>query len=324
MERVAQYLNQIETEIGKRSFSGHPAELYDPLNYMMLLGGKRLRPLYLLLANEAVGGNPEKVMHAALAIEVFHNFTLMHDDIMDNAPKRRGQDSVYVRWGVPTAILSGDLMLVEAYKLICETDTPKLKAVLALFSKTAAEVCEGQQLDMNFEAQSIVNTDDYIEMIRLKTAVLLAAALKMGALLGEADDSIAQGLYDYGIHIGIGFQLMDDILDIYGDEKMVGKRTGGDILSDKKTFLLLKTIELANSVQKEMLNQWIGKTTDKPDEKIAAVKTLMDVLQIRQIALEKSHFYFESAEHILDGLDIAQDKKDLLRTYTLWLKARIS
>lgn len=234
--KVESYLGLIEKEIAKYQYGESPAELYEPISYIMALGGKRLRPLLTMLSYSLYRNDPEKILKAAVAVEVFHNFTLMHDDIMDNAPLRRGQATVHEKWNANVAILSGDVMLVKAYDLLLESNPARLKEVIAKFNKCAAEVCEGQQHDMNFETLSQVNESEYLEMIRQKTSALLGFSLELGAILADAPESDCLLLKNMGESIGMGFQLQDDLLDVYADQEKFGKLVGGDIIANKKRF----------------------------------------------------------------------------------------
>ncbi len=247
----------ISEEVNKLAFPEYPVALYEPISYILSLGGKRMRPALLLMACDLFGGDIEAAISPALAIEVFHNFTLMHDDIMDNAPLRRGSVTVHERWNNNVGILSGDVMLVQGYKLMMQVEDRLLRPILDIFNTTAVGVCEGQQLDMEFEERNDVGIDEYINMIRLKTAVVLGGALKIGALIGGADSKDADLLSSFGEHLGIAFQLQDDILDVYGDPEKFGKQVGGDIISNKKTFLLIKALESADAQQKKELAGWI-------------------------------------------------------------------
>ncbi|MFC5624510.1 polyprenyl synthetase family protein [Algoriphagus winogradskyi] len=271
-----------------------PEELYDPITYILSLDGKRIRPLLSLLAYGIYKPNPAEILSQAAAVEVFHNFTLMHDDIMDDAPLRRGKDSVHVKWNKNVAILSGDVMLVKAYDLLLPTEADKLGEVIRLFNKTAAEVCEGQQFDMNFESLGSVHEDEYLDMIRLKTAVLLGFALQLGALLAGAEKEDAQKLYDFGMNIGVGFQLKDDLLDVFADQEKFGKQVGGDIISNKKTFLLIKALELAKGQDAEDLNFWLSQRDFDKDQKVKAVRAIYENLGIKALAESKMNSYFEA------------------------------
>jgi geranylgeranyl diphosphate synthase type II len=248
-----------------------PVGLYQPISYTLALGGKRLRPLLALLSTRMFGGNPEKALPAAIAIEIFHNFTLLHDDIIDQAPLRRGRETVYKKWDINTAILSGDTMFAIAYGELAKSDPDKLPALMQIFTRTAIEVCEGQQYDIDFEKSDDVSIDGYINMIRLKTAVLLAASLKIGAIIAGVPDKDADRIYNFGENLGIAFQLQDDLLDAFGNEALFGKKTGGDIVSNKKTFLYLKALECAGKNEAEKLRSLYGNRHQNDDQKIAEV-----------------------------------------------------
>lgn len=299
---AAELLDKLETFLKSQRFGESPKELYEPLEYILSLGGKRIRPLLSLMAYGMYKNDPESILKQASAIEVFHNFTLMHDDIMDQAPLRRGKDTVHEKWNANTAILSGDVMLVRAYDLLLETPPSLLHEVIQLFNKTAAEVCEGQQFDMNFESISNVKVAEYINMIRLKTAVLLGCALKMGALLGGANESEANKLYDFGVNIGIGFQLKDDLLDVYADQAKFGKQVGGDIISNKKTFLLIKALELASGKDAEDLAYWLSREEFDKEEKVKAVKDIYHQLGIKSIAEDEMNRYFQAGFDLFDSI----------------------
>jgi geranylgeranyl diphosphate synthase type II len=292
-ESVDKILGDFEKHIQSYQYGTSPIELYEPIKYIMNLGGKRIRPLLTLLAYSLYRDDYEKILTPAAAVEVFHNFTLMHDDIMDNAPLRRGKATVHEKWNPNIAILSGDVMLVKAYDMLLEVEKDKLPAVIRLFNRTAAEVCEGQQHDMNFESRETVSEEAYIDMIRLKTAVLLGFALQYGAILAGAPDDDAKKLYDFGVNIGIGFQLKDDLLDVYADQAKFGKQVGGDIISNKKTFLLIKAKELATADKKETLEYWINAREFDKAEKVTAVTKVYDALGIRELTEAKMHQYFD-------------------------------
>ncbi|MDX5320037.1 MAG: polyprenyl synthetase family protein [Bacteroidota bacterium] len=324
MEELKRYQQLIESMLERNRFAGNPQSLYDPLNYLLDLGGKRLRPMLTLIACEMMHGDPGKAIMPALGIEVFHNFTLMHDDIMDEAPLRRGQATVHKKWNTATAILSGDLMLVKAYEWMMKSEGLARIKVLELFTKTAAEVCEGQQMDMEFESRTVVTVADYMKIIEIKTAVLLGCSLKTGAFIAQADESDADLLYDFGIYTGIGFQLMDDILDVFGDAEKVGKQEAGDILSDKKTFLLLEAYARANAQQKAELNKWIGHKAINPEDKVKAVKAVYAELEIEKLARQKAEEYFVKADRLLEAVKVESTRKQVLRNYAEYLKNRIS
>lgn len=260
---------------GMDAFTSTQSEnaIYDPVKYILSLGGKRLRPILALAACESLGGNVEDALPAAMAVEIFHNFTLMHDDIMDDAPLRRGKTTVHEKWDDNTAILSGDAMLVQAYDELCKSKVEYLPALLQVFNRTALEVCEGQQFDMEFETRDDVKLEEYMEMIRLKTSVLLAGALKMGAIAAGADTATQDKFYQYGIDTGLAFQLQDDFLDAFGDPASFGKQVGGDILADKKTFLYITATEKGSAQDQQVMQDWVGKN-DRPEEKVDTIKTL--------------------------------------------------
>lgn len=312
----------IEDAVTELQYPVYPAELYEPITYILSVGGKRMRPALLLMACDLFGGDVKAAIPPALAIEVFHNFTLVHDDIMDNAPLRRGKVTVHEKWNPNVAILSGDVMLVEAYKLMMQVDTTILRQVLEIFSNTAVGVCEGQQIDMNFEQQVDVKIDAYINMIRLKTAVLLGGALKIGALTGGASLTDADLLCNFGEHLGIAFQLQDDILDVYGDPDKFGKQVGGDIISNKKTYLLIKALELAGANEKQTLDHWINATEFDPFEKVTAVTGIYDSLNIRQYAEQAMQTFADKAFEALDWISLPEDRKQYLRNFADGLMVR--
>lgn len=280
-----------------------------------------MRPVLLLMATELYNGDIEKAIAPALGIEVFHNFTLLHDDIMDKAPLRRNQPTVHEKWNNNVAILSGDTMFVKSYQLIMQAPDAVLRETLELFCKTAIEVCEGQQLDMNFETQFNVTIPDYLKMIGLKTAVLLAASLKIGALIGGADAKDASNLYEFGKNIGIAFQLQDDILDVFGDAAKFGKQVGGDILSNKKTFLLLSALEMAKGDSLKELTHWLN-TNDQPSEKVKAVTALFEQLGVKEMARSKMNEYHELALTHLTQLSCSEEKKSALKNFAESLLVR--
>ncbi len=283
----------LENSIHDYSFGTHPNALYEPISYLMNIGGKRIRPLLCLLSYRLYKEDYESILLPAMAVEVFHNFTLMHDDIMDKAPLRRGKETVHEKWNANTAILSGDVMLVKAYDLLLKMPENKLAKSIALFNQTAREVCEGQQLDMDFEAKKTVTEGEYLEMIRLKTAVLLGFSLQFGAHLAEASQEDQERLYQFGVNIGIGFQLKDDLLDVYADKSLFGKQVGGDILANKKTFLLIKALELAKGPIAERLDYWLHLEDYDKNEKVEAVTDIYDELEIKSLSEDKMRDYFE-------------------------------
>lgn len=300
-----------------------PAGLYEPITYVLEAGGKRLRPLLTLIAAEMYGTKWQKVLPAALAIEVFHNFTLMHDDVMDKAPIRRGKPTVHVRWNTNTAILSGDQMLIEAYKQLAQLPADKLPRVLQMFNEMATGICEGQQYDVDFETATKVTIDDYIHMIRLKTSVLLATALKTGAYMADAPEEEQELLYDYGINIGLAFQLQDDILDVYGNPATFGKAVGGDIIENKKTYMYLTALQQADDATLQELQRWFdNKEEHQPQEKIEAVRAIYTQLGIKEICEEVMRKYTEQAFAILDKIKLPAEKKLILRELGEHLLAR--
>lgn len=321
MNPIKELQQQIEEEIQKLHFGDYPKELYEPISYILSLGGKRLRPILVLLGYQLFKNDFKKIVTPALAVEVFHNFTLMHDDIMDDAPLRRGEPTVHEKWDDTVAILSGDTMLVKVYDFLLQLQGQILAEGIRSFNKTAVEVCEGQQIDMNFEQASNVTEDQYIEMIRLKTAVLLGFSLKFGGLMAGATPAQQKTLYDIGELMGIGFQLMDDLLDVFGDQQKFGKQVGGDIVSNKKTFLLIKALELSNKDQRESLNDWLARTDFDIPEKVEAVKSIYGELKIRELTEAKMNGYFDQSIQMMDSLDV---DTSLLKKFTLQLMKRES
>ena len=310
-------LIKLEDHITSHSFGESPLELYDPISYIMSLGGKRIRPLLSLLAYGLYSKKPEEILNQACAVEVFHNFTLMHDDIMDQAPLRRGKATVHEKWNANTAILSGDVMLVRAYDLLLGTAPSLLPEVLRLFNKTAIEVCEGQQFDMNFENREAVHEAEYLNMIRLKTAVLLGHALQMGAILAGAEKEDGQRLYDFGVNIGVGFQLKDDLLDVFADQAKFGKQVGGDIISNKKTFLLIKALELAEGKDADDLNYWLSQREFDKTEKVNAVRSLYEKLGIKSLTEAKMEYYFKTGFEQLEAIHFtSQEYYNALQSLT--------
>ncbi|MDR6782874.1 geranylgeranyl diphosphate synthase type II [Pedobacter africanus] len=300
----------IENAIQNIQYPAQPERLYQPIRYIMSLGGKRIRPALTLMAADLFGAAIEKAMPAALAIETFHNFTLIHDDIMDNAPLRRGRQTVHEKWGVNNAILSGDVMMVEANKHLSMLDSAVLKDALATFNTTAQGVCEGQQLDMEFEELQTVSIPEYINMIRLKTAVLLGGAMKLGAQVAGATSIQAGQLYQFGVNLGIAFQLQDDILDVYGDPEKFGKQVGGDIIANKKTLMLLKLKELANPADLAELESQSNNKNHA--EKINNITALYDRYNIRELASIEMRHYSDLAFNALSSLDVQEDRKSQL------------
>ncbi len=317
MQAIEKQSAYLETEISKLDFPAHPSNLYDPLRYFLKLGGKRMRPMLTLMGAELFGTPAEKAIHAALSVEIFHNFTLIHDDIMDEAPLRRKQPTLHSKWNTNVAILAGDVLFVKAYQEICKQDASVLPDLMQIFNKTAAEVCEGQQMDMDFETRSDVSIPDYIEMIRLKTSVLLGCALEMGSIVAEASSVNRKLVYTFGEHIGIAFQIQDDILDLYADPEKFGKQVGGDVLSNKKTLLLLKAFELASESQQDRLNSLLNESN--PEKKVAEVRNLFDELGVRKAARDLMDEYYKVAQKALDQIDVAEEKKAGLKSLAEFL-----
>ena len=292
----------INHEIAKLNWEREPKGLYAPIAYTMAAGGKRVRPQLAMIACGIFGGNEQEVAPAAMALEVFHNFTLLHDDVMDKAEVRRGRPTVHIQWNENTAILSGDQMMIEAYKLLAEVPESKLHKVLHLFNEMATEICEGQQYDVDFESQEHVTIEEYLKMIRLKTSVLLATALRIGSYLAGANEAQQEALYKFGINVGLAFQIQDDILDVWGDPKTFGKAVGGDISCNKKTYVYLTAQKLADDELAEELHQWYGSVLDDNTEKIAAVKGIFEQLNVRAACEAVVEDYTQKALLILDTL----------------------
>jgi len=309
---VEEYRKLIEAEIKKQRFGSEPKSLYEPIRYIMSLGGKRLRPLLTLFSYSLYNTNTTDIVPYAAIVEAFHNFTLLHDDIMDKAPLRRGKKTVHEKWDVNTAILSGDVMLVKVYEMFLELGETKLKSVLRIFNKCAAEVCEGQQWDMEFEKKASVSEEQYIEMIRLKTAVLLGFSLELGALLADAPAKDQQLLNNFGVNIGIGFQLKDDLLDVYADKKKFGKQVGGDIIANKKTFLLIKALEKAKGKTKKDLEKWLSSKKFDKRKKVKSVTAIYDELGISKITETKMNQFFEQAFSSLSQLSVNKKANSLV------------
>lgn len=312
---IKQLSGLIEKRINQLDLGQEPSELYDPIYYILSLEGKRIRPLLTLLSYSLYKNDTETVIDQALAVEVFHNFTLMHDDIMDEAPLRRGKTTVHEKWDASTAILSGDVMLIKAYDLLLSTDSQSLKSVITGFNQCATEVCEGQQMDMNFEQLSNVSAEEYLEMIKLKTAALLGFSLELGAILADAPEKDQLALRQFGIMTGIGFQLMDDLLDVYADKAKFGKQVGGDIIANKKTLLLIEAMNLANPKQKKTMNEWLKKTKFNPEVKVKAVMAIYDELDIKGLTELLMNQYFEQGLSKLHTLSASMPRISVLQKF---------
>ena len=308
-------LKRVNQALAALPYERQPQSLYEPIRYVLSLGGKRIRPVLMLMAYNLFKEDPDSIMMQALGLETYHNFTLLHDDLMDRADVRRGQPTVHRRWNANKAILSGDSMLVLAYQRMAQCDAAHLPAVLDLFTETALQIHEGQEMDMAFETRNDVSEAEYIEMIRLKTSVLLACALKMGALLADASQADADNLYRCGEQMGLAFQLQDDLFDVYGDPKVFGKAIGGDITENKKTYMLINAINRADSQQRAELMRWAASTDFDREEKVAAVTRLYDAIGIRQLCEERINYYFDEARRCLDKVSVDAERKQNLLKY---------
>ncbi len=316
-------LKRVNKEIEVMAYENKPAELYEPIRYILSLGGKKIRPVLVLLSYNLYKEDVELVLPAALGWEIFHNFTLLHDDLMDQADIRRNQATVHKKWDENTAILSGDAMLILAYQYIAQSPAEKLKPLLDLFSTTAAEICGGQEYDMLFESRLDVTEEEYMEMIRLKTAVMLGACLKTGAILAGANNEDAYRLYQFGINTGLAFQLKDDLLDVFGDSSVFGKKTGGDILCNKKTFLLIHALKNAQGETRKELLHWLNVSDPMQNEaKIKAVTRIFETLGIRKLTEEKMQHHFNQAVASLNSLSVIPEKTRILFTLAEQLMQR--
>lgn len=324
MYTISELDKYVENGLAALNLRIEPKELYEPIEYMISIGGKRLRPELCLLTYNLFSDKIEKpVLYPALALEIFHGFTLIHDDIMDQAELRRGQQTVYRKWNDNIAILSGDVMSIMAYQLLANCPGEVLPQVLALFSKTAAQVCEGQQYDMNFEDIPYITMEDYISMISLKTAVLIACSAKMGALIAGADEKISQALYDFAFNLGIAFQIQDDLFDTFGQGNVFGKKIGGDILNNKKTWLLVESFKVADNAQKQQLNAIMALTEDQGEEKIARMQQMYTTLGIKEAANKAIMGYFNKAVEIIGKIDFTDAQREQLMLFADKLVKRI-
>lgn len=315
MNSIANYIKQIESELSNFELPNSPENLYDPLRYFFELGGKRLRPALTLMTAENFSAKGKNALHAAMAIELFHNFSLIHDDIMDEAPFRRGKETVHTKWNNHIAILSGDVLFVKAYESLAKCDIKYLPELLNLFNKTATEVCEGQQMDMDFESRESVSEEEYIEMIRLKTSVLLGCAIQFGGIVSDLDAKMQQALYDFGQYIGIAFQIKDDLLDLYGESAKVGKQIGGDVLSNKKTLLNIKARELGcDMIQLSSIIE--------PNERVRSAQQIFKDFGAKESAEKKMEAYYNDAIRSLEALPEIQ--KDLFKSFATYLIERAS
>lgn len=324
MQSFKQLLDIVENEIKNLNFETEPVRLYKPIKYILSIGGKRIRPVFTLMACNLYSDKPEKALQAAIALETFHNFTLLHDDIMDNASMRRNQPTVHTKWNNNIAILSGDAMCIKAYEYLANVDAKHLKPVFEVFTKTALEVCEGQQFDMDFESRGDVTIEEYLRMIELKTSVLIAACFKTGAIIGEASEKDADLLYEFGKNIGMAFQLQDDLLDVYGNSNTFGKNIGGDIISNKKTFLLISALNLAKGKTLENLHDLLIAKQIDPAEKIKNITEIYNQLGIKEILEKQMKNYFEQAFIFIGRLSVSLEKTNEIRKVIEKLKNRIN
>lgn len=315
MKTSEELLKIINDGLEHLAYDRHPSSLYEPMRYVLSMGGKRIRPTLMMLAYNLYKEDPETILMQALALETYHNYTLLHDDLMDQAPLRRGHTTVHCKWDANTAILSGDSMLVMAYQRMAACPDNKLRPVIDLFTETALEIGEGQQYDMDFEQRNDVSEEEYIEMIRLKTSVLLACALKIGAILADAPEEDADNLYRFGEQIGLAFQLQDDYLDVYGDTEVFGKKIGGDIRSNKKTYMLINAFLRGDDTQRKELTRWVTAADPDPDEKVAAVTQLYNEIGIDKLAIAKIESFFDASKQYLDAVYVDESRKAELRAY---------
>ena len=322
MLKAEEILTKVNTFLDNIPYDRKPQSLYEPIKYVLSMGGKRIRPVLMLLAYNLFKDDPESILMPACALETYHNYTLLHDDLMDNADLRRGHQTVHRRWDANTAILSGDSMLVLAYQRMAQCSADKMQQVLTLFTETALEIGEGQQYDMDFEHRNDVREEEYIEMIRLKTSVLLACATKIGAILAGASAQDGDNIYRFGEQMGLAFQLQDDFLDVYGDTKVFGKAIGGDIVSNKKTYMLINAFNRADAAQRAELERWIEAKDFDAKEKIAAVTRIYNEIGIDRLAMEKIKFYFNESKKYLDAVSVAPERKAELAKYTAEMMKR--
>ncbi len=324
MYKSEELLKMVNEAIEGLKYDRKPASLYEPIKYVLSLGGKRVRPVLMLMGYNLYKDDPQRIVTQAVGLETYHNFTLLHDDLMDNADMRRGHETVHRKWDANQAILSGDTMLLQAFQRMGQCDAEKLQDVIGLFTETTLEIDEGQQLDVEFETRDDVTEDEYIEMIRLKTSVLLACALKTGAILAGASEADQDNLYKFGEQIGLAFQLQDDLLDVYGDPKVFGKNIGGDITSNKKTYMLINAVNRANDAQREELMGWIEAKTFDREEKVKAVTRLYDEIGIRQLCEQKMEACYVLAQQYLDKVQVAEERKSVLKAYAAAMMKRQS
>jgi geranylgeranyl diphosphate synthase type II len=322
MYKSEELLKKVNEALDGLTYDRKPFSLYEPIQYVLAIGGKRVRPVLMMLAYNLYKDDPLRIMTQAIGLETYHNFTLLHDDLMDQADMRRGHETVHKRWNPNQAILSGDTMLLQAFERIEACEVDKVKDVFATFLQTTYEIGEGQQLDVEFETRNDVREEEYIEMIRLKTSVLLACAVKIGAILAGASKEDQENLYKFGEQIGLAFQLQDDLLDVYGDPKVFGKNIGGDITSNKKTYMLINAVNRANDAQRQELMGWIEAKDFDREEKVKAVTRLYDEIGIRQLCEQKMETYYEQAQQYLSKVSVAEERKAELQAYAASMMKR--
>ncbi len=322
MKTIKELINIVETNISKQDFVHEPKELYEPIKYGLSSGGKRLRPVLTLIGCEMFDGKIEDAIMPALGIEIFHNFTLVHDDIMDNAPLRRGRETVYKKWNSNIAILSGDAMMIKAYQYISKCKSSQLPKILETFNDIALKVCEGQQYDMNFENTDNVTIEQYNKMIELKTSVLLAGSLKIGGIIAGANEKNLHNLYESGKYMGLAFQVQDDLLDVFAEQDKFGKKVGGDIVCNKKTWLLIKALEVADKKDKKIINEWLNKKTFIEEEKIEAITNIYNKYNIKQLAIEQIKTFFNESKKHFELISVADKMKENLIIFMNMLMKR--
>ena len=319
-----QLLKKVNEALDNLVYDRQPASLYDPIKYVLSIGGKRVRPVLTLLSYNLYKDDPLSIMSQAIGLETYHNFTLLHDDLMDHADMRRGHETVHKKWDANRAILSGDTMLLQAFERVEACDPAKLPAVFQVFIQTTLEIGEGQQLDVEFEKRNDVTEEEYIEMIRLKTSVLLACACKVGAIMADAPAEDIENMYKFGEKLGLAFQLQDDLLDVYGDPAVFGKNIGGDITSNKKTYMLINAFNRATPAQRQELTKWVEATTFDRNEKVAAVTKLYDEIGIRQLCEQKIESYYQESLVYLNKVNVDEARKDEIKSYAAEMMKRQS
>ena len=324
MYKSEDLLKKVNEALDNLVYDRQPASLYDPIKYVLSIGGKRVRPVLTMLAYNLYKDDPLSIMSQALGLETYHNFTLLHDDLMDHADMRRGHETVHKKWDANRAILSGDTMLLQAFERVEDCDSAKLPAVFKVFIQTTLEIGEGQQLDVEFEQRNDVTEDEYIEMIRLKTSVLLACACKVGAIMADAPAEDIENMYKFGEKLGLAFQLQDDLLDVYGDPAVFGKNIGGDITSNKKTYMLINAFNLATPAQREELTKWVEAKEFDRNEKVAAVTNLYNEIGIRKLCEQKIEQYYQESLVYLAKVSVSDERKAEIKAYAAEMMKRQS